>query len=185
VRCRIFDPVSTQESEAVNIFILGIDHKVTKEIGNFTQGAILRQRQEFEKLLNRLVDKRKVEFIGEEEYPERPTIARRIAKSLTGVRCESIEMSKQERHARGIQEEQNNRPRCPETRVPSDEIREKFMVQRTIALARDAHSVLILCGRLHTESLANKFLKAGHHVETGDLGNYDWYSESTCPEGET
>ena len=37
----------------MNIFILGINHNVTREIGNFTRGTILRQKQEFEKLLNR------------------------------------------------------------------------------------------------------------------------------------
>ena len=66
-----------------------------------------------------------------------------------------------------------------ETRVPSDGIREEFMAWKTLKIAGKVQSIMIVCGRLHTDALAERFRKAGHEVDKHDLGNGESYEPRT------
>jgi hypothetical protein len=157
----------------MRMLILGLDHAIQKIPGNFPNP----RKDRYEGLVKQLVKNRTVEFIGEEAYPNWRTIAKRIAGSLNGVHWEAIEMSLEQRDALGITEDQNSRP-SDNVRVLSDPIREAYMVWRAIMKAGAVQSSMILCGRLHTEELGERFRKAGHDVRTDDLLKYGWYRES-------
>jgi len=52
-----------------------------------------------------------------------------------------------------------------EPRLPSDVAREQFMFDRVQEHAGDAHSILVICGIIHSEKLAERFRGFGAHVE--------------------
>lgn len=158
----------------MRILILGLDHAIQAIPGNFPNP----RKNRYERLLKQLVKDRAVGFLGEETYLNERSIAKRVANSVNGVHWEPIEMSSEERDAFGITENQNNRPRANETRVSSDPIREEYMVRTALEKAGNARSVLILCGRIHADALAERFREAGHDVDTDDLLNYGWYGKS-------
>jgi hypothetical protein len=96
-----------------------------------------------------------------------------------------IHISKVAENALGITEEQESResksqemldgvPTCKERHLPSDAIREEYMVWRTTTEARkvNAANILILCGSIHAEEMAKRFLRDGHQVETDYLCQY-------------
>lgn len=169
---------------AQNIYILGLDHKIQVFDGECTA----EKKLEFGELLRRLMSERQFEFIGEESFLEKCTIARSVA-GLLGIRWELIEMSREARKALGIADEQYHQRQpfddiqqkpSEESRVPSDGIREEYMVWRTLQGAANAKNVLVLCGMLHVEELRRRFERAGSMVTVDSLRNYDWYRNTDC-----
>lgn len=152
----------------VRILAIG-DHRIQVIPSTFNDPQM--GREQFRLLLQKLVTDDRVDFIGEEIYRERSTFAEHVANS-SGARWEPIEMSLKARDELGITEDQKNRPDGIETRVPSDGIREEFMVWKSLQKAGDVQNVLIICGRTHRDALARRFQEAGHEVEPDDVRNY-------------
>jgi hypothetical protein len=154
----------------MEILILGLqDHRIQEAPRSFRDPLREQQRRQLELLLRRVVQSRKVDFIGEETYPARNTIAKQVAHCL-GFRWVAIEMSERARDELGIAEEQRTRPASPnESRVASDAIREEFMVWKTLKEAVSAQSILVVCGLMHTHALAERFRKAGYEPDIQDL----------------
>jgi hypothetical protein len=152
-------------------------------------------------LLTELVKKHGVQFIGEEADPAVETVAAQLTASLTlPFPWKSIDMLEEARRAVGIYEEQMNRVEVQmpgrvnthaaadgfyldlkngshrfAARVPSDAVREDYMVKRAIEYAGEARSIMVLCGNFHVEELAKRFNARGNEVETDAVCNYDWY----------
>jgi hypothetical protein len=146
------------------------------------------QKQEFREMLRKRIDERHTQFIGEEaSYKWEGTTAQTL-----GVRWTNIDMPMDERERRGILEEQMQRRRVPsylgdqartvlleegyqrdvgngwaelEVRVPSDVIREQFMFDRVQENAGDADRIVVICGIIHSEKLAERFRDTGAQVE--------------------
>jgi hypothetical protein len=176
---------------AMKVCILGIDHSISDYDDKRTTAAT---RKEFETLLRGLVQERDVQFIGEETYSDKTTVARCIA-AHGGTRWAPIEMSRGAREELGIADEQKNRQQIGEdfgeqagrvtrTRVPSDGIREEYMFWRAIkeAEAAAAQNILILCGFEHGDELRQRFEKQDHQVTLDSLCRYPWYSNPECKE---
>jgi hypothetical protein len=129
-----------------------------------------RQRRQLEMLLTRIVVDHGIDFIGEETYPDRETIARLVA-GRHNFRWSPIEMSLETRKQLGIAKDQKSRPLPPnETRVSSDAIREDYMVKTALEQSGNARRVLIICGRIHADALVQRFQKAGHAVSKLHFG---------------
>jgi hypothetical protein len=99
-----------------------------------------------------------------EEYNEKigNSIAQRLAEER-GLRWYNIDMTKEEKQKAGILEEQRNRPQVQGNvvfRVPSDEVREKFWIEKLTTPARSG-TTLVICGYLHEESLVKKLKEHG------------------------
>lgn len=165
-----------------NIYILGLDHEIQTFCSKRTQ------EDKFKNLLETLVRKHSIQFIGEEYPLDKCTIAKCLAK-LLNIPWEQIDMSEEMDEALGIAEEQKNRPRrfddielvpYPEERVLSDGIREEYMVWRTLTKAGDVQNILVLCGSLHAEELDNKFRKHDCNVMVDSLSKYPWYAHPDC-----
>jgi hypothetical protein len=174
----------------MKIYILGIDH----EIQTLDGGRSTEEKAKFEKLLQRLISEHDIKFVGEETHPEKIAVAKLVASSLD-IRWEPIEMSQQARKELGIAEEQATMRYEPifenslvvgskHTRVPSDGIREEYMVWRTLTKAEEAQNILILCGFSHADELRQRFEKQGYQVTLDSLCNYPWYLHPDCPESE-
>jgi hypothetical protein len=51
------------------------------------------------------------------------------------------------------------------------------MFEKAIEEARDADSIIVICGRNHTSALASRFREAGREVEEADIQSEPWYIE--------
>lgn len=181
----------------MEIYILGIDHEIQTFDGRRSQ----EEKTAYAQLLKRLIPERGIKFVGEETKPsvveetspEKLPIAKAVAISFD-IPWELIEMSKTARKELGIAEEQATMRNEPifegglvvgskHVRVPSDGIREEYMVWRTLRKAEEAQSILVLCGFLHADELCQRFEKQGCQVIVDSLCNYPWYSHHDCPEG--
>jgi hypothetical protein len=84
----------------MKVYVLGIDHEI-----QLADSRPNPARSEFMKLLTKIFSEHKIEFIGEETFPDKAVIAR-VFGELAGIRWEAIEMSLRARQELGIQEEQ-------------------------------------------------------------------------------
>ncbi len=84
-----------------------------------------------------------------------------------------------ERSQKGIPPDylDTNHPYTPKQRDAWNSEREQHMVQSAISSAGTSDTIIILCGRDHTDSLAKRFHDLGHVVETYDLNQENWYVE--------
>jgi hypothetical protein len=168
---------------------------IANRVGHETQRPVLQgddklgvQKSEFREMLRRKLDERRIEFVGEEASHKWETTT---AKTL-GVRWKNIDMPMEERERRGILEEQQQRFRVPsylgdqartalledgyqrdvgngwvelEPRLSSDVVREQFMFDRVQEHRQDADRILLICGIIHSEKLAERFRQLGAEVE--------------------
>jgi hypothetical protein len=166
----------------VNLLIVGLNHTIQpREIrswGDDIERLETAQKEEFGKTLSEIIQKRQVEFVGEEAEHGAESIAAFAAHSL-GARYANIDMPADERYRRGIPRDYTNkvRPYSAGQRAEWNREREGYMVETALAGAGEADSILILCGREHTDSIAARFRHAGHTVETYDLNRETWYVE--------
>jgi hypothetical protein len=169
-----------------NVHILGIDHDIQTFDGRRTK----EDKTQFEKLLRALIVERRIDFLGEETYPDKDTIAKFVAKS-SGIRWEPIEMSLAAREELGIADEQLQERHEPifsggipmgsrVVRVLSDGIREEYMLWRTLTKADEARNILVLCGFSHVDELRQRFEKSGREVSTDSLCRYEWHVNPDC-----
>ena len=136
------------------------------------------QKEAYAQMLAREIKKRGVRFLGEETLHGIETIAERVAGTL-GLRYTNIDMPPDEREARHIPRNYSDRnsPYSAEQRARWHREREIYMLERVLAELQGADSILILCGREHSEALARLFREAGHHADTYDLLQESWYVE--------
>lgn len=146
------------------------------------------EKKQFGEMLRKTVEQQRVQFIGEEaSYAWETTMAREL-----GVCWKNIDMPLDERKRRGIFEEQQQRGCVPkylgrdaktklldegyqqdvgdgwvqlQPRLPSDAIREQFMFDSVQQNAGGKDSVLVICGIMHGEKLAERFRQTGAAVE--------------------
>lgn len=182
--------------------ILGVDHEIQKA----KAWRSLEMKAAYRELLTRLIERHAVEFVCEEACSEFETVGQQLSKELK-LRFEwkNIDMPKDVRIKAGIDEEQMGRgePDREEgvieshftedgslyldmkdgkthkfyRRVPSDAVKEDYFFQQAIKGAGHARSVLLVCGNLHFEEMAEKFRAAKHAVTTDALfkPEHGWY----------
>ncbi len=136
------------------------------------------QKRQYEEMLDRVIKERGVQFIGEEAKHGTDSIAQQIARRQ-GREYANIEMEPAERQAKGIPpgyaDEDSSLPTVEIDRL--HKTRERHIFDKTMKLAGGAESVLILCGRIHADALAQLFKGAGHTVDTSDVNKESWYIE--------
>lgn len=103
-----------------------------------------------------------------EEYHEAigiSSIGKRVAQEL-GLEWFNVDMSAEERERAGILTDQLRRPISTDAvaiRVPSDTIREDTWVSRLTSV--DRGTVILICGYLHYDHLAQRLRAEGHTVD--------------------
>jgi hypothetical protein len=78
----------------------------------------------------------------------------------------NVDMTSEEKYKAGILAEQRSRPISQggvAYRVPSDEVREDFWVSKLAAAG--SGTTIVICGYLHSASLARKLRARGHAVD--------------------
>lgn len=154
----------------MQILIVGVDHELqapgVQIISSDEMPKIAEQdKARFKQLLIDLVQDRGITFIGEEEQPQRHTIAREVTQQL-GVRHEFIDMPLEERTRRGIPRGYSRNPAISsQQRKAYHSQREQYMVCRTEELTAPSEHCIVVCGLDHMDGLAELFGRSGHPVE--------------------
>ena len=176
----------------MKILIIGIGHGFEEPKTAADPYPVANGKNLLKRLVMTRLNERRIEFVGEEAgftddagTKSVDTIARQIAVSQSGLSWKNIHITKVAENALGITKEQESResrslqildgvPVIKECHLPSDAIREEYMVWRATTEARkvNAANILILCGSVHAEEMAKRFRRDGHQVETDYLCQY-------------
>ena len=167
----------------MRMYILGVNHQIqgTQILSMSTGGALERfeaeQKREFRRLLRDRLAERHAEFVAEEARHGEESIAQELS-CAEGLRYANVEMPPMERTARGILPGYESNANIEQAdKAAFHREREAYMFERTIAEARGAESVIVVCGRNRVSALAARFRGSDCAVEVGDLQDEDWYVE--------
>jgi hypothetical protein len=159
----------------MKILLVGIDHELQLSRAENDTEARRALKDQLNRILMSEIPKRLIDFIAEESKEGEVTIAQEFANASSPcIPWLNIWMTHAEREAAGIGGINKRRPGHPdyetmtywiECRMPEDEIREDFFINRTLTEARDAKRILMLLGDLHVDAVSEKLHVMGHDVE--------------------
>jgi hypothetical protein len=165
------------EANSVNILIVSVlDHK-SQFVETETDSAQLRaQKVALREPLESHLAEHKITAINEEWSRAEMTIAHQVAsRNEPAIPWHNIDMTDDERRAAGIFDAQRNRPGHADwsdmppswirDRIPSDEVREGFFVNRILEANASDGKVLVLLGNMHATQVAEKLCQMGHIIE--------------------
>lgn len=165
------------------VLIIGVNHQIqpVQILSMSTNGKLeafeRKQKETFGAFVRSKIVERSVQLMAEEARHGQETVIQRLC-TLNKWRYANIEMTPEERAARNIPRGYHEDQSLPESeRARCHREREEHMFERILAEAGDAESIIIVCGRIHTAPLSNRFRGLGHSVETTDLQDEDWYIE--------
>ena len=152
------------------VFLLGCNHYLQYYDLMETEGQLknleFQTRESFYELLQKIIQSRKIRFVGEECWPQTKTIARVLAFELSCHYAE-IDMMIVERQRWGIPD--NYQELGSKERDRGFAIREDHMVKRTYEGSTVDTQKLIVCGAEHLNGLGARFSSHGEDVTTRDL----------------
>lgn len=168
----------------MQILIVGVNHQIQpRQIKSASSDGKAEeferdQKERFGALLRSKVKERGVQLIAEEAVHGQETVTERVCQ-LEKIKYSNVEMTPEERASRNIPPGYNeDMPNMPdEEKERCNREREEHMVTKTLAVAADSKSAIVVCGRLHKYRLAKLFQDQGHTVETTDIQNQPWYVE--------
>ncbi len=169
-------------AKAVKVLIIGLNHQIQvdaiRSIGPEIEQLEGEQKDRLAQAIDRIIQREKAQFVGEEGEHGVALIAERVTQQL-GRKYANIDMPPAERSQKGIPPDylDTNHPYTPKQRDAWNSEREQHMVQSAISSAGTSDTIIILCGRDQTDSLAKRFHDLGHVVETYDLNQENWYVE--------
>jgi hypothetical protein len=181
----------------MNVLVLGVDHEIQR-VDAWRSAAM---KAAYKALLTSKIQENGIQFDGEEAPPGGQTVAHSLTAELALPRpWRNIDMPEQARKDACIYEAQMQRvpvhqPGAVQThfdaagfyldlkngshlfcpRVPSDAVREDYMIARALEGAGEASRIMILCGNFHVKGLAERFGIHGDNVTTDAVYNYGWY----------
>jgi hypothetical protein len=168
----------------MQILIIGINHQIQPvQIKSASSDGKAEeferdQKERFGALLRTEIQKRGVQLVAEEALHGEETVTGRVCQ-IEKCKYANVEMTPEERASRNIPAGYNEDiPNLSEDeKERCNREREEHVVTKTLAAAGDANSVIMVCGRFHTNRLATLFHDRGHTVQTTDLQNQPWYIE--------
>lgn len=160
----------------MKVLIIGIFHNEQPNESNADSTKLRLAKNALKNLLRKAIETRQVGFIGEESKHGVETIAKRLADQHNPrIRWADIDMSAEEEQIAGIPDAsvRNAKRRCldeetmtwTEHRIPEDETRECYFVEKVKKEAKHVESVLVICGQGHVGPLKEKFERMGVEVE--------------------
>lgn len=160
----------------MRVLITGVFHNLQEKKSSADSAEVQQAKDALESQLREAIKSRKVEFIGEESKHGVETIAKQVADQRSAkIPWVNIDMTDDEARSKGILDgpSRNAKRRCldedtmtwKECRIPEDEIRECFFIDKIKKESRNADSILVVCGHGHVEALRTKFQELGDQVE--------------------
>lgn len=160
----------------MRVLIVGVFHNHQEKKSRADSAEVQQAKDALENQLREAIESRKVEFIGEESKHGVETMAKRLAdQHIPRILWVNIDMTDDEARAAGVPDAsaRNAKRRFldedtmtwRECRIPEDEIRERFFIDKIKKKWRNAESILIVCGHGHVEALRAKFQELGDRAE--------------------
>jgi hypothetical protein len=135
------------------------------------------QKERFADFLREKMIENEVEIVAEEARHGHETVTERVCESR-GCRRVNVEMTVEERIERNIPGGYNEDPEFPAAdRERCNREREDYMAAKALAEAKDAASMMVICGSRHVEALIQRFQAKGHKITTVQLQDLPWYIE--------
>lgn len=162
------------------IFVIGCNHGIQKAseddlllIDNIAE--IKTQRLSFSHLLEAIITKGKIQFIGEEWGLPESSIAQNLAKEKRRIAWANINTSLEDLDRMRIPQKYVNRPYCQADKDRWNRQREEFMFGRIQENKGDAQNLLIICGFCHLAPLTKLLAQNRDKVEVVDYRQMKWY----------
>jgi hypothetical protein len=160
----------------MTIHIISIDHYLQYQETENDRESLRSLKRELAAMIGAYLEGGRVSAIFEESSPKKITIAQKLAAaSSPPIRWTNIDMTEEQRRNAGIFEALQKRPAKTilgplsyeiEYRIPEDEIREEYFLNRIEEAAYEDGTVLVLLGDMHVLAVAEKLRAHGHEVET-------------------
>lgn len=164
----------------MDVLIIGVNHQIQPATikGMSVDGSIeafeRRQKEAFAAMLHEQILQRAVHFVGEECRFDEVSIAQRVCEGT--ARHGNIDMPTEERERRNIPPGYHENPAlCEAEKARCDSERETYMCNQIESAA--AGSVIVICGRHHSNAIASLLRDRGHTVEITDVQHQSWYVE--------
>ena len=152
----------------MNVHIISLEHPFQYLEQDDDSVLLQTQKRKLRDLLSFQISS--VAAIYEESSPQKPTIAFQLAGEC-GLPWHNICMTDEERREAGVYEALRNRGSAPdwddegfsiEYRIPEDDVREDYFVEKLVG-SRDVDGIVIaLLGDMHTLAVAKKLAALGH-----------------------
>lgn len=161
----------------MKVLIIGVLHNQQPTKSSADSAELQREKDALEDMLGDAIESHEVEFIGEESKHGVETIAKQLADQHSPrIKWVCIDMADDEERAAGIFDALQARPFDTDYddagrlmrkyhRIPEDETRERFFVDKIQREAKTAQSVLVVCGRCHVSPLQERLQKSCKQVE--------------------
>jgi hypothetical protein len=159
------------------VTILGVDHELQQQDAT----------GDFRKMLEGIIDEHPVHLIAEEAKQNYSTIPRQVAESRS-IDWLGVDTTPEDKIRLGIADELTNRPGdllfdentnygVTGMYLPNaDGIREALWVSRT--LESRAEAAIFVCGMLHLQKMADRFVSAGCEVIQTNVCETEWYKQN-------
>jgi len=157
----------------MTVCIISIDHYF-QYVEAETDPQVLRALKErLRGVLEQVLSTSTIGIVFEEPSPNKASIAQELAQKAA-IPWLNTCTTTDERIAAGIFDALRNRPGSPdwddmsfliEFRIPEDEIREAYFVQRIEGATEPRQKTLVLLGDMHVREFANARSNRGHRVE--------------------
>jgi hypothetical protein len=165
----------------MKVQIIGLNHQIQSRtlgcLGAEAQAFERNQKDRFTELLRERMREHGITLVCEEAFPGQMSLAEAVCEADQCAYC-NIEMSREERLRHGIPDRYAENPAVPQAEQDRcNAARESQMIARILETGQGHENVMVLCGRMHSESLAAQLRQADHEVEIDDLMNQPWYVE--------
>lgn len=162
----------------MRVLIVGVFHNCQPKKSSEDSAELRRTKDALENLLTKTIESRQVQFIGEESKDEVETIAKQLADQQNPkIPWTNIDMTDDEEKAAGIFDALQARPFDTDYdddgrlmrryhRIPEDQTREYFFIEKIRKRVKAAESILVICGHCHVEGLRAKFQELGDRVDS-------------------
>jgi hypothetical protein len=160
------------------VFVLGCDHYLQEYDRTESVDELWRcehkTKEQFYELTRKIIQAKKIQFVGEECKPNQRTIPRVLASEFDCGYAE-IDMPLEERERRGVARNYQELGEQERDRVYV--IREGYMVERIYSESTVEMHKLIVCGAEHMKGLLARLAEHGEEPLSRDLTKEDWVLE--------
>jgi len=164
----------------MNLLILGINHQIQRPFWSSRpkdMEFVRQQKTQYAQLLAELIREHLIQFVGEEANRNEASIAKGVCEEENCCYL-NIEMTAEQRIQQSIPNQYNeSKTISNDEKARGNREREEHMVNEVLVNAQPTANVLVICGHMHSDALAERFRADGYSVQIDDLERRTWYVE--------
>jgi hypothetical protein len=166
----------TTSEAGLHVFIIALAHNIQYPITQNDSDNLRDTKIRYLSLVTQIVNKNQVQRVFEESAQGRETIAAIVAsRNVPSIKWVNIDMTTEQRLAAGIYQALKRRPGGPDLpanpgvwidyRIPEDDVREKYFIDRITSECQTCQSALLVVGDMHAEAIAETLRGLGHTAD--------------------